>query len=106
MGKFSNIMIASDFDRTLTDPQDRIPQVNLDAIRYFMDEGGIFTVASGRSIPLFRQRAALFPVNAPAFSATAQSCTTTQPKHFSALSRWMRNSRRRSLPPRAPMTIR
>ena len=65
MGKFSNILIASDFDRTLTDPQDRIPQVNLDAIRYFIDEGGIFTVASGRSIPLFRQRAALVPVNAP-----------------------------------------
>ena len=33
MGKFSSIMIASDFDRTLTDPQDQIPQSNLDAIR-------------------------------------------------------------------------
>lgn len=65
MGKFSNIMIASDFDRTLTNPHDEIPQSNLDAIRYFMDEGGTFTVASGRSIPLFRQKAALVPVNAP-----------------------------------------
>ena len=65
MGKFSSIMIASDFDRTLTDPQDQIPQSNLDAIRYFIDEGGTFTVASGRSIPLFRERAALVPVNAP-----------------------------------------
>lgn len=65
MGKFSNVFIASDFDHTLSDLHDRVPQANLDAIRYFMDEGGIFTVASGRSIPLFRQKAALVPVNAP-----------------------------------------
>lgn len=65
MGKFSNVLIASDFDRTLSDFSDHIPQSNLDAIQYFMDEGGIFTVASGRSIELFRQKAALVPVNAP-----------------------------------------
>ena len=65
MAKFSDVLLASDFDRTLSGCDGTIPQANLDAIRYFMDEGGAFTVASGRSIPLFRQKAALVPVNAP-----------------------------------------
>lgn len=65
MGKFANILIASDFDHTLTNSNNEIPSNNINAIRYFMDEGGTFTVASGRSIPLFRDKAALVPKNAP-----------------------------------------
>ena len=65
MGKFSNVLFASDYDHTLTGTDNVLRQKNLDAIRYFMSEGGIFTVASGRSIPLFRKRAALVPTNAP-----------------------------------------
>lgn len=65
MGKFSNILMASDFDRTLSDIQGEIPQRNLDAIHYFISEGGTFTVASGRSIPLFREKAKRIPTNAP-----------------------------------------
>ena len=65
MGRFSNVLLASDFDHTLTDMSGQIPARNLEAIAAFQAEGGIFTVASGRSIPMFRKKAALVPVNAP-----------------------------------------
>ena len=49
---FSDILLAVDFDRTLTAPDSTSPQRNLDAIRYFMDNGGAFTVNTGRSVPM------------------------------------------------------
>ena len=62
---FSDILLCADYDRTLTDPMGGIPKRNLDAIRYFMDQGGAFTVNTGRSVamctPIFRE----IPVNAP-----------------------------------------
>ena len=65
MGRFSHILLASDFDRTLTDRQSAIPQANLDAILEFEAEGGAFTMATGRSVPMFRARHPLIPTNAP-----------------------------------------
>ena len=41
---FSDILLTVDFDRTLTAPDTTIPQLNLDAIAWFMDNGGTFTV--------------------------------------------------------------
>ena len=55
MGRFSNVLLASDFDHTLTDMSGQIPARNLEAIAACQAEGGIFTVASGRSIPMFRK---------------------------------------------------
>ena len=52
MGIFSDVLLTVDYDRTLTAPDSTIPQRNLDAIRYFMDNGGAFTVNTGRSIPM------------------------------------------------------
>lgn len=48
MGRFDGIFICSDIDGTLADRRD-IPQRNVDAIRYFQSEGGIFTLATGRN---------------------------------------------------------
>lgn len=48
MGKFSGILICSDCDGTLTDNTKRVSKENGDAIRYFQENGGLFTVASGR----------------------------------------------------------
>ena len=65
MGKFSDILLTVDYDRTLTAPDSTIPERNLEAIRYFMENGGAFTVNTGRSVPMtaaFRDRV---PVNAP-----------------------------------------
>lgn len=49
MGKFSSVLLASDFDGTLTGSDGKIPQRNIDAIRYFISEGGHFTVSTGRT---------------------------------------------------------
>lgn len=65
MGIFSDVLLTVDYDRTLTATDSTIPERNLEAIRYFMENGGAFTVNTGRSIPMtavFRDRV---PVNAP-----------------------------------------
>ena len=65
MGIFSDVLLTVDYDRTLTAPDSTIPERNLEAIRYFMENGGAFTINTGRSVPMtkvFRDRV---PVNAP-----------------------------------------
>ncbi len=49
MGIFDGFLIASDFDGTLTDSKGNIPVRNLTAIKHFIDEGGFFTVSTGRT---------------------------------------------------------
>lgn len=65
MGKFSDILLTVDFDRTLTAPDSSIPRRNLEAIEYFMSEGGAFTVNTGRSVPMYSSLLNRVPVNAP-----------------------------------------
>ena len=52
MPDFSDILLTVDYDRTLTAPDSTIPERNLEAIRFFIDNGGIFTVNTGRSVPM------------------------------------------------------
>lgn len=47
MGRFDGVLICSDIDGTLAHGKD-VPPRNLEAIRYFQAEGGIFTLATGR----------------------------------------------------------
>ena len=54
-----------DFDRTLTAQNSTILSGNLEAIAYFMENGGAFTVNTGRSIPTFRQYLYTLPHSAP-----------------------------------------
>lgn len=66
MGIFSDVLLTVDYDRTLTAPDSTIPQRNLDAIRYFMDNGGAFTLNTGRSVPMSLHNIfSVVPVNAP-----------------------------------------
>lgn len=62
---FSGILLTSDFDRTLTDPDGRVPLRNIDAIEYFMANGGAFTVNTGRSLPQSQHILQSVPMNAP-----------------------------------------
>ena len=65
MGIFSDVLLTVDYDRTMTATDSTIPERNLEAVRYFMENGGAFTINTGRSIPMtkvFRDRV---PVNAP-----------------------------------------
>ncbi len=66
MGKFDGILLASDFDDTLYDYHLRIPERNLEAIRYLIREGGHFTVSTGRAHRTFAPHAPAVPMNAPA----------------------------------------
>ncbi len=50
MGKFSGYLIVSDIDGTLFNSSYICPEENLKAIEYFKSEGGLFTLASGRSL--------------------------------------------------------
>ncbi len=47
MGKFDGILILSDWDGTLCYGKE-IPESNVEKIRYFCREGGLFTVCTGR----------------------------------------------------------
>ena len=65
MGIYSDVLLTVDYDRTLTAPDSTIPARNLEAIRYFMDNGGVFTVNTGRSVPMSKSMWDKVPVNAP-----------------------------------------
>ena len=74
MGKFTGLLLASDYDNTLTyteealrlcAPMPPVSAANQAAIRYFMAEGGIFSVATGRAKPAFEVVAPSVPMNGP-----------------------------------------
>lgn len=48
MKKFRDIMLISDGDGTLLNQSNQIPQKNIEALRYFMKQGGSFVLATGR----------------------------------------------------------
>ena len=62
---FSDVLLTVDYDRTLTAPDSTIPERNLQAIRWFMENGGAFTVNTGRSLPMAQAFKDKVPVNAP-----------------------------------------
>lgn len=63
---FSDVLLTVDFDRTLTAPDSTVPERNLEAIRYFIDNGGAFTVNTGRSVPMAAKNIiGIVPVNVP-----------------------------------------
>ena len=64
MHLYSDVLLTVDFDRTLTGMDGKIPERNLEAIRYFMANGGSFTVNTGRSTNTMRAHMDV-PVNAP-----------------------------------------
>ena len=65
MANYCDVLITTDYDRTLTAPDSRIPQRNLEAIRDFMEQGGAFTVNTGRTIPTSGKLMGTVPANAP-----------------------------------------
>ena len=65
MGKFDGLLLVSDFDDTLYDFHHRVPPRNVEAIRYWIGEGGRFTVATGRAHRTFAPYVHLAPINAP-----------------------------------------
>ena len=62
---YSDILLCVDFDRTLTAMDGSIPERNLEAIHYFIENGGSFTVNTGRSYVSFLPFLDIVPINAP-----------------------------------------
>lgn len=65
MGKFDNILIATDLDGTLLRNDKTISEENLSAIEYFKENGGIFTFITGRSATVVGYIYDLVRPNAP-----------------------------------------
>ena len=66
--KFRNVLIASDFDGTLKNDDGIITADVTDAIKYFMSNGGYFTVCTGRSYKGFHLYSEEY-INAPVLLA-------------------------------------
>lgn len=68
MGKFTGYLICTDCDGTLTYEPGKVSDENAQAIKYFQEEGGLFTLATGRfpdHAELFRDK---IQINAPMVS--------------------------------------
>lgn len=65
MGKFEGLLMFSDLDGTLFDENTEIPERNTKNIRYFISEGGLFSVATGRSHYSLARYADALGINAP-----------------------------------------
>ena len=62
MGIFDGVLISSDFDGTLFDGE-KIAENNITAIRRFIEEGGHFTISSGRQYAFVKKMAELCPTS-------------------------------------------
>lgn len=62
---YSDVLLTVDFDRTFSACDSTVPQRNLDAVQYFMENGGTFTINTGRSAVNFAKHIQDTPVNAP-----------------------------------------
>ena len=82
MPDFSDVLLTVDYDRTLTAPDSTIPERNLEAIRYFIENGGTFTVNTGRGIPMVRPFMDIVPVNAPLLLYNGSAAYDTREKRF------------------------
>lgn len=49
MNSFKGILLCSDLDGTLRNSKGEISKENIEAIRYFCDNGGLFTLCTGRN---------------------------------------------------------
>ena len=62
---FEGYLLLSDLDGTLLDENKKIPLRNQQAIAHFIQQGGLFTLATGRSPYFAHQLTQLVPINAP-----------------------------------------
>lgn len=65
MGKFDGCLLYSDIDGTFVDNNGVVPKENLEAVEYFMSEGGKFGLATGRASYTSAVYAKQAGINAP-----------------------------------------
>lgn len=64
--KFSGYLLVSDMDATLLRSDHSVSDKNKNAIEYFVNNGGLFTVATGRMVEAVRAYMPRICINAPA----------------------------------------
>lgn len=82
MADFSDVLLTVDFDRTLTARDSSIPQRNLEAIAYFIENGGAFTINTGRSLPMCAPFLGKIPLSAPLLLYNGAAAYDTKKKAF------------------------
>ena len=76
MGKFTGMLLVSDYDNTFQYTEPALgaggaktvfppPPRNLEAVERWTAEGGLFTIATGRALGAFREHVKGLPINAP-----------------------------------------
>ncbi|MGN0689039.1 MAG: Cof-type HAD-IIB family hydrolase [Oscillospiraceae bacterium] len=65
MLKFSDYILVTDLDDTLLTRDKRITEKDLNAVRYFVENGGSFTVATGRVYTSAKPYTTQLPINLP-----------------------------------------
>ena len=65
MKKYEGYLICTDFDGTFALPGAKLSDENLEAVRYFQENGGRFTIASGRTSAFIRELGDRCRPNAP-----------------------------------------
>lgn len=65
MGIFDGYLLASDMDGTLLNSKGKLSEENKKAIEYFVDNGGQFTLATGRMLPSVKRHIHKMKVTLP-----------------------------------------
>lgn len=63
--KFQGYLLVSDMDGTLIDNEGKISEKNIKAINSFVEQGGIFTIATGRMLESAKRYLHLIDINIP-----------------------------------------
>ncbi len=69
MGTMDGVLLVSDFDDTLVDREKHLPERTKAALAWFVSQGGLFTLASGRGLESVRLQAPGLPIGAPVIVA-------------------------------------
>ena len=69
MGTMDGVLLVSDFDDTLVDRKKQLPERTKEALEWFVYQGGLFTLASGRGLESVRLQAPGLPIGAPVIVA-------------------------------------
>ena len=65
MGRYTGILLVSDWDRTVTGPDRKVPPANTEAVLRFIAEGGQISIATGHTRLSHKSRWSELPTNAP-----------------------------------------
>ena len=91
MGKFTGVLLCSDYDNTLLNTEraflegrevPEIPQRNREALAYFMDNGGLFALATGRAVAAMERLVDTVPLNAPCVVANGAAIYDFQRRRY------------------------